>query len=227
MSSVRRTLLAGVATAGVGVAVLVAVSAVQSGSASAQDSSERSEVVESSAPAHGGRFGWGHGPGFGPGHGDFLADLAAELDISEEELRDAINAVVDQRLDDAVADGHLTQDQVDRLRDRRAEIEEAVASGTLDEYMRGELADRLQPRLMELVDRGMLTQEQMDELLDALMDGTLRETLEEFDLPGLRGHFRHFGPFDGRGFRFEFRGFGPSDGGSGFGIIVPNGGSGT
>lgn len=224
MVGVRRALVGGLAALGVGVVALGAISAVQSGNASAQDSTAPAATApDKIGPSHGGRPGFGRG--FGIGGGEFVADLAAELGITEDELRAALEAVSDQRLEDAVANGDLTQEQLDNLRARRAEVEAAIANGTLEELMRGDVAEHLAPRLADLVERGALTQAQADQLLQALADGTFRETLEEFDLPGLgRGGFGHFKGGGGEHFRFEFRGFGPGDG-TGFGSVEPVGSS--
>lgn len=49
---------------------------------------------------------------------DFVARLAEKLGISQEELQTAIDETGLEIVDDAVADGNLTEEQGDRIRDR-------------------------------------------------------------------------------------------------------------
>lgn len=51
-----------------------------------------------------------------------VLDAAAErLDVTPEELRSALTAAQDARLDQAVGDGELTQEQADAIKERRAQ----------------------------------------------------------------------------------------------------------
>ena len=67
---------------------------------------------------------------------EFHAALAEELGVTAEEVEQAFQAVFEKRLDEAVADGHMTREQAD-------EILEAKESGMppgpmLGIHMRGE-----------------------------------------------------------------------------------------
>jgi len=213
MIGLRRTLIGGLGALAAGTLVLGAVSALQSGSADAQESTATPSETPSAVPRLDGMLGVGPAGHFDfhlrLGDGTFLADLAEKLGITEDELRAAIDAVKDDRLDEAVANGDLTQEQVDELRARRAEIEDAIANGTLDDLMKSQMQERMQSRLDEAVANGNLTQEQADQILQAVEDGNLREVLDSLDLEGFRffgGHFR--GP---RGNGFGFFGIGSGD----------------
>jgi hypothetical protein len=68
-----------------------------------------------------GSAGWGHGP-FGPSleeirqaRARFAADLGAELGASENEVQEALTAVIEKRLDEAVSNDELTRSQADGL----------------------------------------------------------------------------------------------------------------
>jgi len=214
MIGLRRTLIGGLGALAAGTLVLGGVSALQSGSADAQEATPSATATPKvDAPGHVGRFGFGFRIG---GDGDFLAELAAKLGITEDELRGAIDAVQDDRLTAAVAAGDLTQAQADDLRARRAELEAAIANGTLGDLMKEQVQDRLQSRLDEAVANGTLTQAQAAQILQAIEDGNLREVLNGLDLEGFRffgGSFR--GPRGGHG--FGFFGFGNGDG-TGFSV---------
>ena len=137
------------------------------------------------------------------------AALAAELGISVDELQAASDAVFEQRLADAVANGDLTQEEADAIRAARED-------GTKVEGVRGlrhrlggpgEAKDALaaelgitvgeleaaadavfEQRVADAVANGDLTQEQADAILAAHEDG------ESFS--GQRGrHGRGFGGF--------------------------------
>jgi polyhydroxyalkanoate synthesis regulator phasin len=53
--------------------------------------------------------------------GTFLARVADKLGLSEEDLSTAVEQVQSEMMDEAVAEGRLTQEQADRLRERAAE----------------------------------------------------------------------------------------------------------
>lgn len=46
---------------------------------------------------------------------EFHADLAEELGVTTEEVEQAFQAVFEKRLDEAVADGHMTREQADEI----------------------------------------------------------------------------------------------------------------
>jgi len=46
---------------------------------------------------------------------EFHADLAEELGVTAEEVEQAFQAVFEKRLDEAVADGHMTREQADEI----------------------------------------------------------------------------------------------------------------
>src|SRR3972149_407809 len=50
--------------------------------------------------------------------GTFIAKLAEKLGVSEDELKTAIKDTRIEMIDEAVADGRLTQEQADRLKER-------------------------------------------------------------------------------------------------------------
>lgn len=95
---------------------------------------------------------------------ELLDDLAAELDVSPAELRDAMGAVLADRLDQRVADGRLTAAQADAAL-------AAFEDGELAELLRAEAADRDLPIDVEAVldravERGVIDQERADSIAE-------------------------------------------------------------
>jgi hypothetical protein len=215
MFGLRRILIGGVGALAAGTLVLGAVSALQGGSAGAQEATTTPTATPKvDGAGHLGRFGFGFGLGRG-GNGTFLADLAAKLNITEDQLRTAIDAVENDHLSAAVAAGDITQAQADAIQARRAEIEAAIANGTLGDLMKQQLQDRMKARLDQAVTNGDITQAQEDQILQAITDGNLQQVLQDLGLQGLR----LFG-----GGRFGRGGFGPGGPGGGPGFFRNGGG---
>jgi hypothetical protein len=112
-------------------------------------------LVEDGFPDHG-DFPGGGGPG-GHGHGFEFPDLstaAKALGITEDELRDRLRDG-DSLADIAEAEGVEVDAVVQALVDAAtAKIDDAVASGDLDEARATELKDGLEERIRSLVEDG-------------------------------------------------------------------------
>lgn len=102
-----------------------------------------------------------------------LPDLAAEQGVDMQTVQDAINAVMPDAVATAVADGTITQEQADSILERLAAMEARAATqeSYLDNFS-GELGvtvDELEAArataLQQLVDEGLITQEQADQML--------------------------------------------------------------
>jgi hypothetical protein len=63
--------------------------------------------------------------------GKSLAEIAEDYGVSEDELLEELEELQSDAIDDAVADGTLTEDQADELRDRLAERLEEIVTSTL------------------------------------------------------------------------------------------------
>ena len=117
--------------------------------------------------------GVGHRLGHGLAQGELADRLADELGLDSDTVQEAIDAVqadlLDERLAEAVADGHLTREQADELAAAIADGDRAAARDVLRE---ARLAG-LEERLAERVEAGELTREEADEILERARDGDL------------------------------------------------------
>jgi polyhydroxyalkanoate synthesis regulator phasin len=109
----------------------------------------------------------------------FLGRVAEKLGIGEDELRSAMTEAQQDAVDEQVAEGKLTAEQGERLKERIQE------EGLLGPAVRDRIADRIRDRVREHDQR--LTMEaaatvlgmEPEELLDQLKDGkTLAEAAE-------------------------------------------------
>ena len=175
---IRRSIPAAVtATLVAGAAVTIpAVAATDDGGDDAAQASVEAAPVRLGLP------GVGHRLAHGLEQGELAERLADELGLDTDTVQDAIDAVqadlLDERLAEAVTDGHLTPEQADQLAAAIAEGDREAARDVLRE---ARLAG-LEERLAERVAAGELSQEEADELLERAEDG---------DLPrrhGRRGH---------------------------------------
>ncbi len=128
--------------------------------------------------------------------GTFLGRVAEKLGISEEEFETVIDEARTELIDEAVAEGRLTEEQAERLQERgfpfaggrmghgRGQVIEAAAQvlGTPQEELKDELKDG--SSLAEIVEaQGMSVEEFKAELLNQLQplldsdvaDGTLTQ----------------------------------------------------
>lgn len=140
-----------------------------------------------------GRFG-------GASNIDHEALLADALGISVENLQDAQEKAKDAALAQAIADGKITQEQVDDMNAMKA-LHEYLQEQGLQDSMRSLYTDALQGA----VDAGVITQEQADKLLESKAGFGMRA-------PGKRGRgMPNFDKGDFRG-RFNGQGFAPRGG---------------
>ena len=113
---------------------------------------------------------------------------SAELDISAAELETAFDTVFEAKLDEAVANGRITQAEAD-------ELLAAYDNGTLFDVRQDHRIDALGDRLTQLLDNGVIDDAQYD---------ALQAELDEEDLQGFREllkEYREDNGFEGRGFR--------------------------
>lgn len=121
----------------------------------------------------------------------WTADVAAELGISAADLQAAQDSVFQARLDDAVANGRLTQAEAD-------ELSQAYQDGTLFDLMQERRIDALGDRIDQLLENGVITDDQY---------AALKAELDDEDLQGFREllhQYREDNGFDGprlHGFR--------------------------
>jgi len=92
---------------------------------------------------------------------DHQALLADALGISVEELQDAQAEAKDAALAQAIEDGKITQEQVDRMNTMQA-LRDYLQEQGLQDNIRSLYSDALQ----DAVDAGVITQEQADQLLE-------------------------------------------------------------
>ncbi|HLE52774.1 MAG TPA: hypothetical protein VI755_11965 [Anaerolineales bacterium] len=121
---------------------------------------------------------------------DFDALLADALGITVEKLQEAYIQAFEARIDQAVADGNLTQEKADLMKGRRALFS--------SESFRSAIQSAFESAVKQAVSAGVITQAQADLILK-------NET--NLGFPGFRG----FGGFPG------FGGFGEFNGPHGFG----------
>ncbi len=110
--------------------------------------------------------------------GATLADIAAENDISTDDVVSAMVAHAEAQIADAVADGKLTQEEADeKLAELEAKITEGVANGfERAERRKGKMSDRRDGRLTAVVDALGI---EAEELKAQLRDGnTVAEIAE-------------------------------------------------
>jgi polyhydroxyalkanoate synthesis regulator phasin len=123
------------------------------------------------------------------------AAFAEALGISVEELQTAHSAVFNARIDAAVADGSLTQEEADLLKARRA-----VAGYVDHTAMATAMQEQYRAAIAQAVADGAITQAQADQMLENL-PGMGMGRGHGFDGHGKRGGGRHGGGMPG--------GFGP------------------
>jgi len=119
---------------------------------------------------------------------NFLARVADYLGISVEDLESAITAARLEMLDEAVAQGRITQKQAERIVERLDE--RGLPWGFGKRNFRGADLERgtLAERLVAAVEAGEITQEQADRITERLGEG------EGFPGRGRRGGlWRGFG----------------------------------
>lgn len=138
---------------------------------------------------HLGRFGLNLGDGI-----DSEALLAEALGISVADLQAAQQAAHEAALDQAVADGRITQEQADQMK----------AGQALRTYLNGtDLQTRMQALLEEAVqqavENGVITQEQADQFLSQ-QQGVGMHGFGQRGFPGMRGHDSMRGHGGMRGF---------------------------
>lgn len=164
MKAIIRRSLPAALTATLVVGAAVAIPAV----AAPDDSEVAAETAETDGP---GLPGIGHRLGHGLEDGEFAERLAAELGLETDEVQDAIDAVkedlIGERIDQAVENGHLTEEQAEELAQAIADGDREAAKEILGE---ARLAG-LEERLAEKVEAGEITQEQADEILERAEDG--------------------------------------------------------
>ena len=101
---------------GIAVVVMLALGGVAAGIVAAQTSGGTATPAEQSAtPSDQNATPAGKRPALIE---DFLSKLAANLGISEDELKQAIRTTGSQLLDQAVADGKVTEEEAAKIRDR-------------------------------------------------------------------------------------------------------------
>jgi len=108
--------------------------------------------------------------------GTFLERLADKLGIGQDELKTAIEETQNEMIDEGVAEGRLTEEQAERLKER---IEERGFLGPLDRFgirahVRGQVGGLTVEAAATVLDV------ELDELLDELKDGkTMAEVAED------------------------------------------------
>jgi hypothetical protein len=115
---------------------------------------------------------------------EFIEDLAAELGIGASELEAAFDTVFEAKLDEAVADGRITQEEAD-------ELLEAYQNGTLHELRAERRIEALGDRLTQMLENG---------IIDDAEYAALQAELDEEDLEGfheLLREYREAGELDG------------------------------
>jgi len=130
---------------------------------------------------------------------DWIADVAAELGITATELEAAHDTVFQTKLDEAVANGRLTQEEAD-------EMAAAYEAGTLFDLGVDRRVDALGDRIEQLLENGVIDDAQYD---------ALQAELDEEDLRGfheLLREYREDNGFEGRRFRGRFGGPGGAEG---------------
>lgn len=210
----NRTKKWAIALTGGALALIVAAGATSSFAQEPTTPTPRSQVAPDGAP---GRNGFGRGFGFhGLRGGDDRYDelLADELGITVERLNEARQAAYSRALDQAVADGDLTQEQADLLEARQALEtyidEEAILAGALGMTVR-ELQDARAAgqRLDEIIEaqgldpatvRDAMQQGYEDAVQQAVAGGVITQAQADQFLAG--DGFPGFG----RGRRFHFHG---------------------
>lgn len=141
----------------IGAIALAAVSLAPQTTFAQTDSGSDAQPTEEAAPAApGGRGGMKFGFGHGELGSEYQSYLAEALGITVEELQAAQVKAQDAMIDQAVADGNLTQEQADLMKARQAFMQ----------YYTGQSQQALEDALSAAVEAGALTQEQADLLLE-------------------------------------------------------------
>jgi hypothetical protein len=115
---------------------------------------------------------------------DFEALLADALGVSVETLEDAYQQADQARIDQAVADGRLTEAEADLMRGRQALFS--------NDAFRSSMQAAFEAAVQQAVENGVITQSQADQILSN-QSGAGRLDFHG----GMRGFGRH-GGFDGR-----------------------------
>lgn len=125
----------------------------------------------------------GHAKGWLAENGiDFDTYLADSLGISVDELNIARQTAVNSQIDQALADGRITQEQADLMKGRYA----LANDSTFKSSMQSAFTDVVN----QAVDSGVITQAQADQILSKVGNNFM---------PGLGGLGGHGGPHGGRG----------------------------
>jgi hypothetical protein len=132
-------------------------------------------------------FGGRGGGLLGESEIDFNALLAEALGITTDELQTARDQAEQARLDQAVADGQITQEQVDLMQGQRA----LYADQTFVDTMKSAFEAAVQ----DAVSRGVITQAQADLILEQSASGM---GVPGMRMPGMEGHGKG-GPRGGHG----------------------------
>lgn len=124
---------------------------------------------------------------------DFQAILAEKLGITVEKLQEAHTQAFEARIDQAVADGNLTQEEADLMKGQRALFS--------SESFRSSMQSAFEAAVQQAVDAGIITQAQADLIIKnrADMPGGM-------GFPGFGGNRR--GGMGGRGGRGRHGGWG-------------------
>ena len=137
---------------------------------------------------------------FGAESIDMEALLAQALGISVDELQAAKQAAQDAALDQAVADGRITQEQADRIKARRALHDYFQEQG-----LRDQIRALVEEMVQQAVEDGVITQDQADEFLS--QPGLLFPGMRKPHGRGAHGPGRFRGPNRPHGRGFQGRGF--------------------
>lgn len=164
------------------------------------DSDTETPTTEQAAPA----APWGRGGmafglrGFGGElRGEYQTYLADALGITVEELQAAQQTAQNAMIDQAVADGALTQEQADLMKARHAFMQ----------YFAGQAQQSVEDALNAAVEAGAITQEQADLLLENLGQMGRGMFGEGFGGRGGRGNFHHRGMMPGDENQMPGRGY--------------------
>lgn len=133
-----------------------------------------------------GRFGPHQFGGWVESEANFDSLLAEALGITVEKLQAAYQTAAEARLDQAVSDGRITQEQADLMKARTKLY--------ADQDFTSSLKNAWQQAVQAAADKGVITQEQADQII---------QNSQEQGLPGFGGFGKHgFGFEGGRGHGF-------------------------
>jgi transcriptional regulator with XRE-family HTH domain len=151
----------------------------------------QAQADEMAASGRGFPFGGRGGGLLGENDIDFNALLADALGISTDELQAAREKAEQARLDQAIADGQLTQEQADLMQGKRALY--------ADEAFQTAMKTAFEAAVQDAVSRGVITQAQADQILEQSANGMGGPgmSIPGMDRPGRGGHRGGPGGMDG------------------------------